>query len=228
MTSATVIAGPERVTDPDRLRAAQAETLAQDRMRSGLGARVLFAIMDLLYGRGATLAKSHILEVVARVPYQAWEQISYVAITHTHRTPEFARTIQERVQEARAQQDNEFWHLLILEELIHARGDQLSRFRHRIIPQVLAWGYYHLSWALYVVKPRWSYALNAQFEDHAEHEYMGFVRDHPELDTESWVTIFADDYGEYGSVGDLLKRIGLDERHHKIESMERIETARFS
>jgi hypothetical protein len=70
--------------------------------------------------------------------------------------------------------------------------------------------------------------LNAQFEDHAEHEYMGFVRDHPELDTESWVTIFADDYGEYGSVGDLLKRIGLDERHHKIESMERIETARFS
>ena len=205
----------------------QRRTLGADRLRPGVSARLLFATMDLLYGRRASLRKFRVLEVVARVPYMAWEQVGYVAITHTHTKPGFAREIHDEVTSVRAQQDNEFFHLLILEELLQRRGTRMRPVRDRLIPQVLAWAYYQLSWLLYVVRPRWSYALNAQFEDHAEHEYMGYVADHPELETEPWVTDFRADYGDHETVADVLRAIGLDERHHKDESLERIEIARF-
>ena len=205
----------------------QERTLAAPRLRAGFSARLLFTSMDLIYGRRAGLRKFRVLEVVARVPYMAWEQVGYVAITHTHSRPDFAREIHDEVTSVRAQQDNEFFHLLILEELLQRRGVKMRLIRDRIVPQILAWAYYQLSWLLYALKPRWSYALNAQFEDHAEHEYMRYVADHPELDDEAWVTDFRADYGDHATVADVLRAIGLDERHHKDESLERITAARF-
>lgn len=209
------------------LRAEQAKTLASPRMKAGPPARALFATMDLLYGRRATLAKFRVLEVVARVPYIAWEEVAYVAITHTHATPDFAHRIHDEVQAVRKQQDNELYHLLILEELLQKRGERQGWWRYRLMPQVLAWAYYHLSWLLFVVRPKWSYTLNAHFEDHAEHEYMAYVADHPELEDEVWQSQFEEQYGSHDSVADLLRQIGVDEREHKLESLERIHTARF-
>ena len=60
--------------------------------------------------------------VIARVPYQAWENVAYVAVTHRYSKPAFARRIFDRVHESREQQDNEQWHLLILEELVEEEG----------------------------------------------------------------------------------------------------------
>jgi hypothetical protein len=91
----------------------------------------------------------------------------------------------------------------------------------------MAFIYYHISWLLYVIKPDLSYLLNADFEDHAEHEYMEFVRDNPLFDNEVFESQFENDYGSFDSFGDLLRQIGLDERKHKMESLERIEKARF-
>ncbi|MGH7430090.1 MAG: hypothetical protein ACREJ4_17285, partial [Candidatus Methylomirabilaceae bacterium] len=107
----------ERLTH-DALRSEQERTLSAPRFRYSLLARILFIGMDLLYGRRRTLSKFKVLELIARVPYQAWEQVAYVAMTHTSRDPGFARRIFDRVRESREQQDNEQWHLLILEELI--------------------------------------------------------------------------------------------------------------
>lgn len=212
---------------PDRLRTLQAETLARPRRRYSLAAKALFAAMDLAYGKAGSLAKFRVLEVVARVPYQAWEHVAYVAITHTSDTPEFARGIHNRVVEARAAQDNEQWHLLILEELLHARNERHGVLRGAILPQLMAMTYYQISWLLYVISPRWSYRLNADFEDHAEHEYMQFVADNPGFDATAWETVFADDYGRHATVGDLLRQIGSDERLHREESEALIEQARF-
>jgi DNA-directed RNA polymerase specialized sigma24 family protein len=39
-------------------------------------ARALFCGLDLFYGRRRTLEKFRVLELIARVPYQAWEQRS--------------------------------------------------------------------------------------------------------------------------------------------------------
>jgi len=212
---------------PDRLFALQAETLARPRRRYSFAARALFSVMDTAYGRAGSLAKFRVLEIVARVPYQAWENVAYVAITHTSDTPEFARGIHDRVVEARAAQDNEQWHLLILEELLHAQGTRRTLVRGQLLPQVMAVTYYYLSWLLYVISPQWSYRLNADFEDHAEHEYMSYVADHPELDAEPWVSVFTDDYGHHETLGDLFRQIGHDERIHREESEVLIDRARF-
>ncbi len=216
----------QRLTS-DELKRAQGETLAAPRMRYGLLARALFLSMDLFYGRKQSVSKFKVLEVIARVPYQAWEHVAYIAITHTHAHPDFARRVFERVKESRIQQDNEQWHLLILEELTDRKGVRENFVWYRVLPQVIAFVYYHLAWSLYVFHPRWSYLLNAHFEDHAEHEYMGYVAENPALESESFESTFADDYGRFASLADLFRQIGYDERVHKLESLERVATARF-
>lgn len=214
--------------DTEGLRNEQKVTLAAPRRRYGLLARFLFLFMNLVYGRPRNFSKFKVLEVIARVPYQAWEHVSYIAITHMYGKPDFARRIFEFVKESRHQQDNEQWHLLILEELVSNRGTREDFFLHRILPQIMAFLYYHTSWFLYVIKPAWSYALNADFEDHAEHEYMEFVRENPSLEEEPFESEFEGDYGRFDSLADLFRRIALDERLHKRESLEHIEHARFS
>ena len=209
------------------LKKEQEKTLTVPRRRYSLLGRVLFLYMDVVYGKKRDFSKFKVLEVIARVPYQAWENVAYVAITHVYEKPDFARRIFDFVRESRTQQDNEQWHLLILEELIHRRGIRENFFLFRALPQVIAFIYYHISWFLYVIKPSWSYALNADFEDHAEHEYMEFVRDHPHLEKEPFESEFAGDYGRFNSLADLFRNIGYDERIHKQESLDRIEHARF-
>lgn len=209
------------------LRAAQIATLAHPKRRYSLAAKALFATMDLFYGRQPSLTKYRVLEIVARVPYQAWENVAYVAITHTSDTPEFAREIHDRVVETRAQQDNEQWHLLILEEMLHADGHRHRLTLDRVIPQVIAFVYYQVSWLLYTISPKWSYRLNADFEDHAEHEYMQYVADRPQLDATPWESVFANDYGHHETIGDLFRSIGNDERLHKEESERLMAAPRF-
>lgn len=205
----------------------QQKTLSSPRLPYGLLARLLFFTFDLVYGRRRTLEKFKVLEIVARVPYQAWENVAYVAITHTQSLPEFARRVFDFVEEARRQQDNEQWHLLILEELLRRRQDDQGLVRHVILPQILAFVYYHLSWILYVIRPSLSYRLNADFEDHAEHEYMEFVAENPELEAQGYSGAFSGDYGSFPTLCDLFRRIALDEREHKEQSLARMSAPRF-
>jgi len=210
------------------LREAQAETLARPRRPYGFAAKLLFATLDLCYGKPRTLSKFKVLELVARVPYQAWEQAGYIAITHVHRRTGMARRIYDRVRESRAQQDNEQWHLLILDELIAEAGTKEGAMRFFWLPQVLAFLYYQASWLLYVVHPRWSYSLNADFEDHAEHEYALLVQEHPEWENEPFESDLGKDYGQFQSLADVFRQISHDERVHKQESEAWLSQARFA
>ncbi len=214
--------------DTAALKKEEVRTLSLPRRRYGLWARILFMEMDFLYGRKRSLSKFKVLEVIARVPYQAWEHVAYIAMTHTYGKPGFARKIFDFVIESRQQQDNEQWHLFILEEMTQKEGRREGMLRYRIVPQIIAFFYYHVSWLLYVMKPAWSYALNADFEDHAEHEYMEFVRENPGLEQKPFESQFEKDYGRFHSLADLFRQIALDERLHKEESMHRIEDARFA
>jgi hypothetical protein len=213
--------GPMERLSHDRLAEEQQVSLATPRRRYSLSARVLFAAMDALYGKARTLEKFRVLELVARVPYQAWENVAYVAVTHTASQPRFARRIFNRVRASRFEQDNEQWHLLILEELTADRPKRRV-IRNRVVPQILAFVYYQLSWLTFVVKPRWSYRLNADFEDHAEHEYALLVGEHPEWESVPYHGEFAEEYGHYDSVADLFRQIGYDERLHRVESETRM------
>lgn len=213
--------------DHEALVASQQQTLASPRRAYSPGARVLFGLLDLVYGKPRTLSKFKVLELVARVPYQSWEQVAYIAITHTHRRPDFARRVFDRVTESRGQEDNEQWHLLILEELIAAEGTAEPRWKFTVIPQALAFVYYQLSWLLYVLRPAWSYQLNADFEDHAEHEYAALVAEHPEWEHRPFESSFAADYASVATVADLFRQIGYDERVHKEESVRAMAEPRF-
>jgi hypothetical protein len=224
---AEVTQGPPKLTSMELLEAQRA-TLATSRRRYSFAGRALFALMDLLYGRSRSLAKFKVLEIVARVPYQAWEQVSYIALTHRYNRLQFARRVFERVAESRSQQDNEQWHLLIIQELLDERDEPDSLIRYRIVPQALAFAYYQLSVMLFIVRPAWSYRLNADFEDHAEHEYARYVEENAWLRAQPYVGLFADDYGRFDTLADLFRQIGHDERVHKLESLERMRQPRFN
>jgi ubiquinol oxidase len=211
----------------NRLVELQQETLSTPRLRYGIPARALFACLDLVYGKPRTLAKFRMLELLARVPYQSWEHGGYIAVTRRSGQPNHARQVFSRVQESREQQDNEQWHLLILEELTRRSGDRETYFKHRLLPEVIAFFYYRMSLLLYLVRPAWSHRLNADFEDHAEHEYMLFVQEHPELEHVPFQSDFADDYGRFASLADLFRQIGHDERVHKEESLAAMSAPRF-
>lgn len=219
--------GPMEQLDHERLRIEQLATLASPRRKASLSAKALFTLMDLAYGKQRTLEKFRVLELVARVPYQAWENVAYVAVTHTARETDFARRVFDKVRVSRFEQDNEQWHLLILEELVAKDGEQLGFVRHRVIPQIIAFAYYQLSWVMYAIRPSWSYRLNADFEDHAEHEYALLVQEHPEWEDVRYDGQFVDDYGDYASLADLFRQIGYDERLHMIESESHIASPRF-
>jgi ubiquinol oxidase len=211
----------------DQLVAMQQETLSTPRRKYEIGARLLFGLLDVIYGKPRTLSKFKVLELVARVPYQSWEQVAYIAITHTQRRTDLARRIFDRVAESRAQQDNEQWHLLMLEERIAREETREDWLRFTLVPQILAFVYYQLSWLLYVLHPAWSYQLNADFEDHAEHEYAYLVTEHPEWEDEPFESAFAKDYGPVSTVADLFRQISYDERVHKEESVASMSEPRF-
>ena len=178
----------------------------------------MFFTIDALYGRRPSLAKFLVLEHLARIPYQTWERVAQRAIARTEGRSQLALRIIDRVVEARAQQDNEQFHLLIIDELL-TRDRAPGRLRYRIMPRLLAGPWHAFSWVLHLLRPAWSYRLNAGFEDHAEHEYMHFVAQHPELDHQPAICDAAQDYGRFDTLGDLLRQIGHDERVHKLESL---------
>ncbi|HEY3954390.1 MAG TPA: alternative oxidase [Streptosporangiaceae bacterium] len=213
--------GPPKLTAAE-LRTAQQETLDTPRLRHSLLAKTLFKTMDLAYGRRRTIVKFTMLEYIARVPYQAWERAGYLALARYRRRSALARRVFERIVATRGEQDNEQWHLLILQDLVQRQGLRQSFVLHRFAPWLIAFVYYHLSWLMFLVKPDWSYRLNADFEDHAEHEYMAFVAENATLELQPDPGTYAAEYGRYASQADLLRQIGHDERTHKQDSLDSI------
>jgi ubiquinol oxidase len=135
-------AGAPKLT-PAQLRAAQAETLDTPRLPYSPLARALFTAMDLAYGRRRTIVKFTMLEFIARVPYQAWERIGYLALARHRRRSALAARIFGRIVQTRAEQYNEQWHLLILQDLVQRRGLRQSFLLHRLAPWLIAFGYGH-------------------------------------------------------------------------------------
>jgi hypothetical protein len=212
---------PSTEADP-ALRIGQQETLAAPRRRYSVPARFLFLQMDLLYGRKSTIRKFRVLEVVARLPYQAWETQSYKQLNKVNENAGALAALMHRIRTFRAQQDNEQWHLLIMDELVAQSGEKLGRFKHQVLPRIICFGYWHFCWFLYAVKPRWSHRLNADFEDHAEHTYAEYVQDNPVLEITPWRPVFSAGYGSFASQADLFRQICLDERSHKQESEQHL------
>jgi ubiquinol oxidase len=213
-----VRAQPPRLTRP-QLHAAELATGSAPRLRYDLLSRLLFGFIDLVYGRRGSVLKFHALELMARVPYQTWERVAYRSAGRLSSRTGLARSIQHRIVQSRAQQDNEQWHLFVLDEILRAQGTALRPIRDRVLPRVLAGIYHPFTWLVFVLRPEFSYRLNAYFEDHAEHEYMQHVTSHPELDAAYFASELNEVFGHVTNIGDVLRQIGHDERSHKDESL---------
>ncbi len=202
------------------LRVEQEATLARPRMKYTMMARFFFAFMDLIYGKALTVPKIKLIEILARIPYQAWELKAYWQLTFGYYDERIRTEAVELVHLGRLSQDNEYWHLVIAVEKI--REDQIkeSGFWFYFMPKVMALFYAVFARSLAVFSLKSAYHFNAMFEDHAEHEYARFVKEHPELDQQPVKSELAKQFGPYPTWGDVFRCIGLDERTHMNESLQ--------
>ena len=123
----------------------------------------------------------------------------------------------------RKSQDNEQYHMLLLDDIIHQKGIKLGFIRHFIMPRLAALGYYYMTRLIYYVSPVTSFKMNAAFESHAEHEYMMMAQENPEWDNEPVNSVYFTYYPAQKSLNDLVRRIALDERDHMNYSLEEVD-----
>ena len=218
--------GAMRLLSPAQRRQWQEETLRSPGLRYGIPARLLFRLEDVVFGRGRSVPKFRALEIINRVAYQAWEQAAYYLAGKLRERSARARQLHDTVEVDRAEQDNEKWHVLILDELEAAEGTRESWLRFRLLPQLIAFAVYQQFWLMRVLRPAWAYRFNADIEDHAEQEYARFVAEHPEWDATPFRSLAAPEYGSYDSLTDVLRQIGNDEGVHKRISLDRLTRAR--
>ena len=220
------VAPHERTIGKDLdLAAEQEATLLTPVMSANIILKAMYIGMDLVYGKRRTLAKFKVIELLARYPYWAWENGSYQRVTRRYAktaatTSEDMQRDLRHIEMGRIAQDNEQWHLALIEDIMRRRGMKQNWVMAFLVPRCMAITYLILTRVLYRLKPEWSFSMNARFESHAEHEYMHLVEEHPEWDEEPVESDYFKYYPEQRTMGDLFRRIGLDERDHMNESME--------
>ncbi len=217
LDTALQAAGPPTLT-PGQLQLEQQRSLSAPRRRHNPLLLPFFVSIDVLYGRRPSFEKFLVLEHLAQVPYRSWERVAQRRIARSGGRSVLARRIQRRVAEARAQHDNEQWHMLVMEHLVARNGQPLTRWRHRLLPRLLAMPWQLTTWLIHLVRPQWSYQLNAAFEAHAERSYMHFVATHPETEHDTFDSVLATRWTVPVTVADVLRQIGHDERMHRLDS----------
>src|SRR5574340_634578 len=203
------------------LKKEQDGTLARPVRAYGVLARLLFWTMDIFYGKELTFGKARLLEILARVPYQAWEIRQYHRLNTHFSEKSTVAEAEDIISWGREAQDNEFWHLQVINEKIKQDGLKLNWFKDAIVQPIATSQYHIFSRFLALIDIKTAFRLNADFEDHAEHEYMSFVKKHPELDEQPAVSDVIKDYNDIATWGDVFRRMALDEREHMNNSLKR-------
>ena len=209
------------------LRKEQEATLARPRMKYGLLASLMFRTMDLIYGNKTTYPKVKFLEILARIPYQAWEMKQYRRVNTCFGNEKKRRKAEDIIKWSREAQDNEYWHLLVATEKMKQDKVKDSWFWYHVVPPLVALKYTMFSRFLAFLSIKSAWKLNAEFEDHAEHTFMQFVKDNPQLENEEVDSSIVQDgrgsdNGKYASWADVFRRMGLDERDHMNASLKLI------
>jgi ubiquinol oxidase len=203
------------------LKKEQEATLSRPPRPYGFLARLLFLGMDLFYGKEMTLGKTRFLEVLARIPYQAWEIGQYRKLNRKYSDPAYVERSEDLIGWGREAQDSEFWHLEVVNEKMKRDGVRPKWFKDRFAPSVAAFKYNLLCRVLAFLSLKAALKLNADLEDHAEHEYMNYVKSHPELDEQPVEEAVVKKYGDFKTWGDVFRRLGLEERDHMNNSLKR-------
>jgi hypothetical protein len=201
------------------LKREQQASLARPRNKYSLAARFFFLSMDWVAGRKTTLAKAKLLEMLASIPYREWEAHQYGRLTRGYRNSGLIQHACRIIRWGREAQDNEYEHLLVIEEKMKVEGLSDPWYLVWPIPWLMVWSYELLARLLAWVSLRRAFLFNAEFEDHAEHVYAQFVVENPAWETQDVHSAYVTAYSrEVDTWADVFRRISLDERDHRNRS----------
>jgi hypothetical protein len=155
-----------------------------------------------------------LIETLASIPYRAWEIRQYSRLTKFYSKNKLVGRAKKIMEWGREAQDNEYWHLLIINEKMKEDNLKDAWYLKRPIPDLLVFSYILFSQVMAFCNISRAFLFNAEFEDHAEHVYAQFVNEHPEWNEQEVKTNKLKEYGEYKYWADYFRRIGLDERDH--------------
>jgi demethoxyubiquinone hydroxylase (CLK1/Coq7/Cat5 family) len=196
------------------LKKEQKASLNRQRYKYSFAAKLFFFMMDIITGKKVTLAKAKLIETLASIPYRAWEIRQYKRMTREYKDESFVQNARKIMIWGREAQDNEYWHLLVVNEKMKEDNVKDPWYLNPIVPFLMVSTYTLISQTLAIFNISRAFLFNAEFEDHAEHVYAKFVEDHPEWDKQPVNSNLVKEYGNFQTWGDVFRRIGLDERDH--------------
>ncbi|MCK5083615.1 MAG: hypothetical protein KAR31_11960 [Candidatus Omnitrophica bacterium] len=196
------------------LKKEQQASLNRPRQKYSVMAKCFFGFMDVVTGKTTTLSKTKLIEILASIPYRAWEIRQYGRTTFGYKNKELVRHALKIMEWGREAQDNEYWHLRVINEKMKEDGLKDPWYLFPPVPFLIVVSYVILTRLMAVINIRAAFHFNALFEDHAEHVYAQFVKDHPEWEDQPVKSELVKGYGNFGSWADVFRRIGLDERDH--------------
>lgn len=201
------------------LRKEQLNSLNRPHQDYGLASRFFFFAMDLAAGKENNLPKAKLLEILACIPYREWELRHYMKLTYNYfnrRKTDWSRSI---VEWGRSAQDNEYMHLLVIEQKMREDNYHDKWYLSTPIVFLITTFYILLSKVIAWVNIKAGFRFNAEFEDHAEHIYAQMVVDNPQWEKESVDNPVVKEYdASLTNWADVFRRIGLDERNHRNHS----------
>ncbi len=192
----------------------QKASSARPRYRYSLAAKVFFLSIDLVTGRTITLPKVKLIEILASIPYRSWETRQYARMTRRYRDRALVQEARKIMKWAREAQDNEYWHLLVVNEKMKEEGTKDPWYLSQPIPLLMVGFYAVVTRVMALTGIRRAFLFNAEFEDHAEHVYAQFVEEHPEWERQPVNNEQVKERGALPTWADVFRRIGLDERDH--------------
>lgn len=196
------------------LKKEQLATLGRPRQEYSWVAKAFFKFMDVVTGEETTLAKTKLIEILASIPYRAWEIRQYGRTTFGYKSKELVKHALKIMEWGREAQDNEYWHLRVINEKMKEDGVKDPWYLFFPIPLIIVASYILLTRAMAIINIHAAFHFNAHFEDHAEHVYAQFVKDHPEWEDQPVKNEVASEYMHFDSWADVFRRISLDERDH--------------
>lgn len=188
---------------------------------------ILVASGNLVYGKKPSYEKFKAVEVIARIPYQAWEWVSYAFLTAMYSDERRAIKLTHTSRFGRFAQDNETMHVVVMSQITKREGKQ-GIFRHYLIPLLFSSFYYIVSAILYTVHRKSALEVNYLFESHAYEQYGEFIETQGEEMKQKQVeSEFLRFYGrECANEYELFCSIRDDELIHRNQSIERISVPR--
>ncbi len=200
------------------LRKEQLSTLGRPKLKYSFTSKLFFWGMDLVAGKENDLSKAKLLEILACIPYREWQIRQYAQLTFRYFNREKINWARDIIEWGRDAQDNEYMHLLIIQEKMREDGLKDKWYLATPVVFIIVAFYLLLSRVLAWVNIKGAFKFNAEFEDHAENIYAKLVKDHPGLENQIVTNSIAKEYSNVENWADIFRRIGLDERDHRNHS----------